>query len=141
MHRDTLFEGRHCAIAVGRPAPGVLIVRFEGRDTGELGRAPFLEMERDLARFAKVELFIDAQRGKSASIDVSGEWAFWLRRHRERLVLVHMLTATRFVQLSADLVRKYADLEGRMRIYADPKAFEAALADAKLRAREMSHAG
>lgn len=134
MSDEILFEGRHCTIAVGRPAPAVLVVRFEGRDAGELGHAPFREMERDLARFPEVELFIDAKRGKSASVDVSSEWAFWLRRHRQELGLVHMLTATRFVELSADLVRKYAGLDGRMRIYTDAQAFEAALAEAVTRA-------
>jgi hypothetical protein len=71
-----------------------------------------------------------ARHGKGASVDVSGEWAIWLRANKSRFVHVSMLTGSRFIQLSADLVRRFAELGEIMRIYTDPAAFEAALASA-----------
>jgi hypothetical protein len=77
-----------------------------------------------------LELFIDARSAIAASLDVSGEWAIWLGRHRQSFRHVSMLTGLRFIQLSAAMVRRFADLEGLMRIYTDPAAFEGALSHA-----------
>jgi hypothetical protein len=40
-----------------------------------------------------------------------------------------MLTGSPFVQLTAKFVQRFADLGEVMRIYTDPKAFDAALKD------------
>src|SRR5262249_30515679 len=98
-----------------------------GRDTGELGDAAFREIERDLTGPDRIQLFIDARGGRTASIDVSGEWALWLSKNRAKFRHVSMLTGSRFIQLSAEFVRKFADLGDLMRIYTDPAAFEGAL--------------
>jgi hypothetical protein len=39
---------------------------------------------------------------RGALIDVSGEWAGWLRGHKVQLQEVSMLTGSRFVQVTAD---------------------------------------
>jgi hypothetical protein len=123
----TFLEGVHCVLTIERPGPGVVLVTFSGTDVGEFGDRPFRDLEQDLDGARPIELFIDAHAGKSASIDVSNEWARWLREHRAALRRIHMLTATRFIQLSADLVRRYAGLEDRMRLYTSPVAFAEAL--------------
>jgi hypothetical protein len=41
-----------------------------------------------------------------------------------------MLTGSRFVQLSAELVRRFAELGDLMRLYTDPAAFDEALGGA-----------
>jgi hypothetical protein len=117
------FEGIHCVIAVKRPAVGIVVVTLDGHDVGELGDGPFLEMEKDFVPGRPLQLFIDARRGKTASIDVSGEWARWLAEHRDRFSQISMLTGSRFIQMSANLVRRFADLGAAMR-------FDAALTDA-----------
>ena len=38
-----------------------------------------------------------------------------------------MLTRSRFVQLTADFVQRFAELGPRMRIFTDPVAFDTAL--------------
>ena len=123
----TFLEGVHCVLTIERPRPGVVVVTFSGTDVGEFGDRPFRQLEQGLDSRRPLDLFIDARAGKSASIDVSSEWAQWLRDHRDHLRCVHMLTATRFIQLSADLVRRYAGLEDRMRLYTSPVAFAEAL--------------
>ena len=53
-----------------------------------------------------VELFIDARHARAATIDVSGAWARWLGARRAQLRHVSMLTGSRFIQLSAQMVRR-----------------------------------
>jgi hypothetical protein len=127
---DVWFEGVHCRIGIFRPARGIVLVRFEGRDIGELGTAPFRAMENALEVNDRIELFIDAREARAASIDVSGDWARWLRDHKKRFRHVSMLTGSRFIQLSADFVKKFADLGETMRIYGDASAFDGALGHA-----------
>ena len=71
---------------------------------------------------------LSAGSNSAASIHVSNDWARWLDRRRKSLSRVHMLTGTKFVQLSADLVRRFAGLGETMRIYTDRTAFRDALA-------------
>lgn len=122
------FEGIHSTLTIERPAPGVVVLIIEGRDAGEHGDGPFRELAQDLAR-GPFQLFIDARRTRGATIDVSNVWAQWLRTHRDRMHRVHMLTGARFVQLTADFVRRFAGLGDAMRIYTDAAAFDEALAD------------
>jgi hypothetical protein len=120
------FDGVHCAIIIRRPAPGVLVLAITGTDTGELGDAPFRAVADDLAR-APIELFIDARATRGASMHVSRDWAVWLGNHRDCFRAISMLTASRFVQLTADFVRTFAQLGELMRVYTDAAAFDAAL--------------
>jgi len=41
-----------------------------------------------------------------------------------------MLTGSRFIRLTADFVRRFAELGDAMRIYTDPAAFDGALSNA-----------
>ena len=69
-----------------------------------------------------IQLFIDARAVKGATIDVSNEWALWLRANRPRLARVSMLTGSPFVQLTAKFVARFADISDMMRIYSDRRA-------------------
>ena len=106
---------------------GVVVVRLIGWDAGEFGDVPMKELAKDLAKSGLIELFIDARAVKGASIEVSGEWAQWLAKNRARFKHISMLTGSRFIQLTANFVRRFADLGELMRIYTDPVAFDAAL--------------
>ncbi|HLU66053.1 MAG TPA: hypothetical protein VKZ63_07245 [Kofleriaceae bacterium] len=124
------LEGLHCTMTIDAPAPGVVLVVIEGTDVGDLGDAPFRALAPLCAGDRPIELFIDARAARGPSIDVSNDWALWLARHRERLRHASMLTASRFVQLTADFVRSFADLGDLMRIYTEPAVFEGALSNA-----------
>jgi hypothetical protein len=123
------FVSLDCTMTIDELAPGVVLMVIEGIDIGQLGEAPFRTMAQLLAD-RRVELFIDARHARGPSMDVSGDWAVWLGRHRNALRHVSMLTGSRFVQLTADFVRRFAELGDIMRIYTEPSAFEGALADA-----------
>lgn len=123
------FEGRHSTITLDRPAGHVVVLVIEGRDAGEHGDGPLRALDEELER-GPFALFIDARKTLGASVDVSNVWAQWLRSRRDRLDQIHMLTGSKFVQLTADFVRRFAELGDAMRVYTDGAAFDAALAAA-----------
>ena len=124
------FESSSCKMIIEELASGVVRISIEGTDVGQLGEAPFRALAPLLAGDHRVELFVDARHTRGVSMDVSGEWALWLGRHRHALRHVNMLTATRFVQITADFVRRFAEMGEIMRIYTEPSAFEHALSNA-----------
>ena len=134
----TRLEGLHCTMAIDELAPGVVLVAIDGTDVGDLGDAPFAALAPMFESERRVELFIDASRARGPSIDVSNDWAVWLKRHRSKLRHASMLTSSRFVQLTADFVRQFAELGETMRIYTDPAVFEGALSNAVGNARDGS---
>ena len=121
------YEGVHCGLEIERPADSVIVLRLTGWDTGEFGDAPMREMEADLASGRPVELYVDARAVKGASVDVSSEWALWLRKHRDDFAHVSMLTGVPFIQLTAKFVQRFSTLHDVMRLYTDPMAFDSAL--------------
>jgi hypothetical protein len=127
--RKTHFDGIHCSLSIQKVAGGVVILKISGTDIGEFGDAPMQALQECLAGAGPVHLFIDARDVRGASIDVSGEWAGWLREHKADLKNISMLTGSRFVEVTADFVRRFAALQGMMRIYTEPAAFDAALAE------------
>jgi hypothetical protein len=121
------YEGVSAGLAIDRPAAGVAVLRLTGWDTGEFGDAAMKEIAKDFATGKPLQFFIDARAVKGASVDVSNDWALWLRANRARFAHISMLTGAPFVQLTAKFVQRFADLGEIMRIYTDPSAFDAAL--------------
>jgi len=120
-----VLEGVHCTIAVSRPAERTVLVHITGLDVGELGDRPFAILDEVLGAGGDFDLYIDAREARGPSVDVSARWASWLRSRRPRFHLVNMLTRSRFVQLTADFVQRFAELDC-MRIFTDPAAFDTA---------------
>jgi hypothetical protein len=127
MTKSQVFEGVHCTMRVAELAPRVLLVKISGRDVGEHGDAPMTTLGRLLPPSGKVEVFIDAREAMGPSTDVSAAWAQWLATNKPSFAAISMLTGTRFLQMTAGFVRKYAELGDVMRIYTDPSAFDTAL--------------
>lgn len=135
-HRVTevSWEAPHSTLRLRRPVRGVVALVISGTDIGEHGDAPFVELEEDL-RAGPFDLFVDARGSRGVTIDVSSEWSRWLSKNRASLTSIHMLTASRFVQLTANFVRNFAELGDLMRIYTEAAVFDAALESAVERAR------
>jgi hypothetical protein len=126
--REIRYEGIHCNLTIqqfGR----VVVLRIAGSDVGEFGDAPMRELSDYLAGAGSIGLFIDARGVRGASVSVSAEWARWLRAHKVQLEQVAMLTGSRYVQITADFVRRFSDLADTMKVYTDAAAFDAALAE------------
>jgi hypothetical protein len=122
------FEGVHCTLTIRRPRPGTVVAIFQGRDVGEFGEAAFRELDKDLQEYAPINFFVDGRQTLAASLDVSSHWAQWMRDHREKIRRLDILCGSRFLQFTAEFVRRFSGFEDRMRIYTDPEAFEAELA-------------
>jgi hypothetical protein len=120
------YEGVTAGLEVARPGPGVVVLRLSGWDTGEFGDAPMKEVAKAFDE-RPIRLFIDARAAKGASIDVSNDWALWLRVNRARFAQICMLTGSPFIQLTARFVQRFSDLSELMRIYTDAAAFDDAL--------------
>lgn len=124
------YEGIHCTLAIEKFRPRVIVLRISGCDIGEFGEAPMRALNESVSETDPVDLFIDARDVSGASIEVSGEWAAWLGAHRGALRSVTMLTGSRFIQVTAEFVRRFASLEGIMRIGNDAAVFDFELAEA-----------
>ncbi len=124
---DVAYEGIHCNLAITRPGGGIVRVVLSGSDVGEFGDFALQELTRDLERFGCIELFIDAGAVRAASVEVSADWALWMNAHRSQLTQISMLTGSRYIQMTALFVRRFAELVDRMRIFTDRAAFEEAL--------------
>ncbi len=123
------FESVHCNITLRRFSPELVLAAISGTDVGEFSQAPMLKIQELMGDADPIQLFIDARRVRGASIEVSGDWAKWLGAHKTNLRRVSMLPGSRFIELTAEFVRRFSELRGIMRIYTDPGAFDMDLAE------------
>ncbi len=123
------LEGQHATLRLSRPAPSVLLVEINGHDAGEHGEQP-LRLLQEALQSGPAYLFVDARHTRAASTEVSHQWAQWLSAHRGRLLGLHMLPGSWFVQLTLEFVRRYARLDGLMHVHGSPTDFEVALRQA-----------
>ena len=124
---STRLATEACTIEIHRLAPTRLRVRIEGHDVGEFGALPFRCLEALMHEELPVELLVDARAARGASMGVGNDWAAWLGRNRHRFTAVHMLTGSKYVQVIAEFVRRFSELEGLMQVHLDPPAFDALL--------------
>ncbi len=123
------LEGLHCSFEFAAPRAGVLLLTIRGNDVGELGDRPFAALQSLMGEDQRYELFIDASHTGGVALGVSGEWALWLQKNRARFSRITMLPGSRFVEITAEFVRRFAELGDLMRITTDPAAFRAALSE------------
>src|SRR5579872_2701087 len=126
---EILLDGVHCDISVRSFDHQVVVLVISGTDVGEFGEVPMRKLEELMPEDNLVQLFVDARKVRGASIEVSAGWAKWMAANRTKLRRVNMLPGSRFIEITADFVRRFADLQGIMRIYTDAKAFDADLAE------------
>lgn len=123
----TCFGDEECRLAISMLSQTRVLVVLEGRDVGQLGREPFKQLEESFEAGEPIELFFDLRNALSATMEVSGSWAIWLRTHAARLRHVSMLTARPVIGLSAKTVHSFSLLGEKVRLYSDAAAFETAL--------------
>jgi hypothetical protein len=111
-----------------RLRPGVLLAQIIGYDRGALGRAPFDEIERQLARPQPVELFFDLRDAAGAVGEVRHAWTEWFQRTRPHLARVTVLASSRFVNLTLEIAKLFSRTGELIQIYSDQLLFEQAMA-------------
>ncbi len=124
---DLVFEGVHCKLLTSFPAAGICLATFTGHDVGEFGDAPVKALSDYLAQHGALTLFVDGRKVPGASVEVSGTWAYWMQENRDQLKAVHILCGSRFIHLTANFVRRFAELEEKMFIYTEAKSFDEAI--------------
>jgi hypothetical protein len=110
-----------------RPRPGVVFIRFSGDDKGEFGNAPRDELRGDINRYAPVELFIEMDETTGANLPVQEAWTDWFSANRPALKGVSVLTRSKFMHVSAEVVKLFSRTGELIRVYLEPAPFEEAL--------------
>lgn len=121
------YEDATCEMAIDSPARGVVVLRISGHDVGSFGEAPMRAVESLLLDNEPIQLFIDARETRGASIDVSGQWALWLRSNQVRIARIGMLTGSRLIGFTAGFVRSFAGLDDLMEVYSVAADFDRTL--------------
>jgi len=125
--REVHLDGVHCGLTIRSFPGGVVVLKISGTDVGEFGDRPMSELKECVQRTEAVRLFIDARDVRGASMNVSGGWAEWLCTNKTHFQNISMLTGSRYVEITAAFVRRFATLESIMSIYTEPEIFDAAL--------------
>ena len=131
--KSVSFEGAHFAVELEQISESLIVMRLRGTDTGELLDAPIRTLDEWLIGVDAVELFIDARNVRGASIDVSSEWSAWFTANRAQFKSITMLTGSKFIQITAEFVRRFAGLNGIMWVCTEPEVFDLALEQAQRR--------
>jgi hypothetical protein len=116
-----------------RSSPGVLDIRIEGVDRGQLGSAPLDEIARALVRDRPLELFIDATRASMPTVDVSREWTRFFSLNRKDLKRVSVLVSSKSVELTIAIAQHLSQTGKLIQIYSDEEIYEARKAQAARR--------
>ena len=99
------LSGERCSFIYLRPRPGVVFMRIIGQDKGEFGTAPMDELREDIRRYAPVELFIEMDEATGAALPVQEAWTEWFSGHRSELESVSILTRSKFMHFTAEVVK------------------------------------
>lgn len=121
------LDGETCSMRIDRLGQAVVLLRIEGNDVGEFGDAPMRCLEAVLPSAKPGSLFVDARQVRGVTMSVSAAWASWLTRRKDALVGIHLLASSRYVAVSAQFVRRFAELDGIMHVYDDPQRFDSRL--------------
>jgi hypothetical protein len=124
------FFSEECTVVVSRLAAGVVLLTLSGMDTGKFGTAPMDELNIDMARYGVVEVFVDTRDAFNATATVSSQWAEWIQTNRKGLKRMSVLVSSKFVQMTAEVMKLFSRTGELMRIYTDAPAFSDAMAQA-----------
>lgn len=112
----TELRASSCTLRIERQGHATIAVVIEGHDVGELGDLPMRCIEAFMPDDGAVTLLIDASNARGATMRVSQQWARWLERNRGRFASVRMQVSSPYVRVTADFVRRFAQLESLMQV-------------------------
>ncbi|QRN98016.1 hypothetical protein JRI60_02780 [Archangium violaceum] len=120
------LSGDRCSYTYQRLRPGVVFIRMQGDDKGELGDAPRDELREDIRRYAPIELFFEMDESTGTNLPVQEAWTEWFSRNRPVLKGVNVLTRSKFMHFTAEVVKLFSRTGELIRVYMDPAPFEEA---------------
>lgn len=116
-----------------RSSPGVLDIRIDGIDKGQLGSAPLDEIARALVRDRPLELFIDATSASMPAVEVSQAWTRFFSLNQKDLKRVSVLVGSKSVALTIAIAQHLSQTGKLIQIYSDEELYEARKAQATKR--------
>jgi hypothetical protein len=127
---DIRFRTEEATTVVSVLAPAVVLLTLTGHDKGGFGSAVFEELERQIAGAGRMEIFVDTRDAFNATTTVSAQWSAWFQTHRASIKRVSVLVTSKFVQLTAEVMKLFSRTGELMRIYTDAPAFSDSIAQA-----------
>ncbi|OJH35896.1 hypothetical protein [Cystobacter ferrugineus] len=132
---EVRLKSERCTFIYWRPRPGVVVLRIVGEDRGEFGTAPMDELRGDISRYAPLELFIEMEDSAEARMPVQEAWTDWFNTHRSALKSVSILTRSKYMHFTAEMVKFFSRTGELIRVYLEEAPFEEALQRAAPSAR------
>ena len=127
---DTRFRTEEATTVVSLLAPSVVLLTLTGHDKGGFGNSVFDELGKHIARAGRIEIFVDTRDAFNATTTVSSQWSAWFQANRGGLKRVSVLVTSKFVQLTAEVMKLFSRTGELMRIYTDAPAFSDTIAQA-----------
>lgn len=121
------LRSAQCAYSITRLRPGALLLKIEGKELGELGRAPLGEVAAEAALHPPLRLFIDLSALTSISDEVSNDWTAWFRANRGSISRLDALTGSILVELTVAVSQVLSHTGDMMRLHTDRQRFESAI--------------
>jgi hypothetical protein len=103
---------------------------IEGRELGQLGRAPLGEVAAEAALRPPLRLLIDMSRLTHVSETVSSDWTAWFQSHRQAVRRVDVLAPEPFVRLVVAVSQVFSRTGDLIQIHTKADKFAAALLSA-----------
>jgi hypothetical protein len=125
VQREISAEG--LSYRFDRPRPGVLLITSRGQDRGEVGVAPLDEIGKEIARFGKLSVFIDARGSNVLDQEVAATWMSWLTQHADDLTGVTVLADSGYMQFVLKVQQHLSRTARFFHVYEDLGQFENAL--------------
>lgn len=136
MRREMLENGsvrlvsEKCQFVYRPLRPGALLVTIDGNDTGQFGRAPLEEIDREQASAGvPLRVFIDASKATGPSTSVMEMWTTWLAARKEDLERVVMLIpeGSKLLHLTVSIAQHLSRTGNLIWICSDEAEFEEAV--------------
>ncbi len=123
------FSGGGCSFTYERPRAGVLLVTIDGHDRGQFGTSTLDEILNAIQREGRIALFVDAREARGIAIEVSEAWTRFFNVNREKLVRVHVLVASEYIQLTVAIAQHLSATGDLIKIHHQEATFISALND------------
>ncbi len=112
-----------CRYTFIRLRPGTLFLRIQGREIGDLGRAPLGEVAVEAALHPPLRLLIDMTDLSHVTEAVSRDWTAWFQAHRQTVQRVDVLVPEVFVRLVVSVSQLFSRTGNMIRIHTDAESF------------------
>ncbi|MGH2807045.1 MAG: hypothetical protein ACRDKT_07195 [Actinomycetota bacterium] len=128
---STQLKDDECTFTFTRLRPGTLVVRIEGKDSGQFGTLPIDQFREEMQRFGELTLLIDARNGEVRAQNVIEVWGGFFKSNRLNLKSLHVLVGSKFMELTVGITTHLARMGRMVTVTTDAEAFERAVEKAR----------